>query len=396
MKKFFGLCMVLSLLLGSCVTAHKGIEADLVGFSDDVSLSYLKNVPSNKVVGVGKKTKPYEIGDEEGYKQMRNEIFNMKPIGANTSLYFAKDVARKRVRYVRRKFLTRDPETKIYIIVMTDGLENSSLRTAKNHHMGHCCRTTEAYQRVVKRRTKKAMGKNAWQVYPIVFEGEDLRRLYINNNMTEEKKKEFLDTQFEPMRGAKGAPVKGKKDFISPRVIASSSADDIANKFREEFLSASFGFHIPKGYAGKSVKMQFFNTNSKKIAEFTGSFVKRNGNFFLKDVKFSDGLSCVIEKKGKWKSTNRKNRKSLVAEFEFNDFKLNGKAMTSDYTVSQDVYQQGIWVTNTEYGAQRGQSQNAYIIAILDGSESVGEDYNEMKKALINMIDIVTKHKKDK
>ena len=70
--------------------------------------------------------------------------------------------------------------------------------------------------------------------------------------------------------------------------------------------------------------------------------------------------------------------------------------MTSDYTVSQDVYQQGIWVTNTEYGAQRGQSQNAYIIAILDGSESVGEDYNEMKKALINMIDIVTKHKKDK
>lgn len=133
--------------------------------------------------------------------------------------------------------------------------------------------------------------------------------------------------------------------------------------------------------------------DSKQIAEFTGQFVKKCGKFFLKNVNFSDGLSCVKEKRGKWKSTNRKNRRELVAQFEFNDFKFNGKALTENYTVAQDVEQQGIWITNTEYDAQRGQSQNAYIIAILDGSESVGDDYNEMKKTMMSMIDIITKRK---
>ena len=196
------------------------------------------------------------------------------------------------------------------------------------------------------------------------------------------------------MRGAKGAPLKGE-DYISPRVIPGSSADEIANKFRDEFYSASFGFHIPKGYAGREVKMRFF-VDSKQIAEFTGQFVKKCGNFFLKNVNFSDGLSCVKGKKGKWKSTNRRNKRELVSQFEFNDFKYNGKALTENYTVAQDVEQQGIWITNTEYEAQRGQSQNAYIIAILDGSESVGEDYNEMKKTMMSMIDIITKRKQDK
>ena len=391
MKRLLGLCAVLSLLFGSCVTAHQGIKADLVGFSDDVTLSYLKNVPSNKVVGVGKNVAPYEIGTEEGYKQMRNGIMGMKPTGANTSLYFSKDVARKRVRYVRRKYLTRDPNAKIYMIVMTDGLENSSLRAAKNHHMGHCRNKIESYQRAVKRSTKRAMGKNSWQVYPIVFEGEDLRTLYTRNKMSEEAIRDFLNEQFEPMRGSKGAPIKGE-DYISPRVISGSKADEIANTFRDEFNSASFGFHIPKGYAGKEIKMQFF-VGSEQIAEFTGSFVKRCGRFFLEDVNFSEGLSCVVEKKGKWKSTNRKARKSLVAQFEFNDFKYKGKALADNYTVAQDVEQQGIWVTNTEYNAQRGQSQNAYIIAILDGSESVGNDYAEMKKTMMSMISIITNHK---
>lgn len=391
MKKLLGLCAVLALLFGSCVTAHQGIKADLVGFSNDVSLSYMKNVPSNKVVGGGKNVAPYEIGTEEGYKQMRNGIMGMKPTGANTSLYFSKDVARKRVRYVRRKYLTRDPNAKIYMIVMTDGLENASLRAAKNHHMGHSCNKIESYQRAVKRKTKRAMGKNSWQIYPIVFEGEDLKSLYSRNKMSEEAVRTFLNEQFEPLRGSKGAPLKGE-DHISPRVIPGSSADEIANKFRDEFNSASFGFHIPKGYAGKEIKMQFF-VGQEQIAEFTGSFVKRCGKFFLKGVKFSEGLSCVVEKKGKWKSTNRKAKKSLVAQFEFNDFKYKGKALADNYTVAQDVEQQGIWVTNTEYNAQRGQTQNAYIIAILDGSESVGNDYAEMKKTMISMISIITNHK---
>lgn len=393
MKKLFVLCVLMSLLFGSCVTAHRGIKADLVVFSDDVSLSYLKNIPANKVVGKGKNTPPYEIGDEEGDKQMRDEIINKVPIGPNTSLYFAKDVARKRVKYVRRKFLTRDPETKIYMIVMTDGLENSSLRAAKNHHMGHSCRNIGAYQRIVKKKTKRAMGKNAWQVYPIVFEGKDLRALYKSNNMTAEEKDDFVHTQFEPMRGAKGAPIRGE-DNISPHVIASSSAVDIANKFRDEFLSASFEFHIPKGYVGQLIKMQFSN-GSGMIAEFTGILKKRGGNFIFQDAAFSKGLECLTNKNGIWKSTNRKSRKSLVAEFEFNDFKLNDKALIDSYTVAQYVEQQGIWIKNTEYDAQRGQSQNAYIIAILDGSDSVGEDYDEMKTALMSMIKIVTKHKKN-
>lgn len=391
MKKLLGLCAVLALLFGSCVTAHQGIKADLVGFSNDVSLSYMKNVPSNKVVGGGKNVAPYEIGTEEGYKQMRNGIMGMKPTGANTSLYFSKDVARKRVRYVRRKYLTRDPNAKIYMIVMTDGLENASLRAAKNHHMGHSCNKIESYQRAVKRKTKRAMGKNSWQIYPIVFEGEDLKSLYSRNKMSEEAVRTFLNEQFEPLRGSKGAPLKGE-DHISPRVISGSKADEIANTFRDEFYSASFDFHIPKGYVDKQVKMQFFR-DSAEIATFVGNLEKKCGKYIFSNVSFSDGLECVTNKKGVWKSTNRKNRKDLVAQFEFNDFKYKGKALADNYTVAQDVEQQGIWVTNTEYDAQRGQSQNAYIIAILDGSQSVENDYLEMKQTMMRMIKIITDHK---
>lgn len=389
MKKLLGLCAVLSLLFGSCVTAHQGIKADLVCFSDDVELSYQKDVPSNRAVGVGKNIAPYEIGTQEGRKQMRDEIIGKRPTGANTSLYFSKDVARKRVRYVRRKYLTRDPNTKIYMIIMTDGLENASLRAAKNHHMGHSCNKIESYQKAVKKSTKRAMGKNPWQVYPIVFEGEDLTSLYDRNNMTEKVRHDFLNEQFEPLRGAKGAPLNGEEDFISPRVIPGSSANEIANKFRDEFYSASFDFHIPKGYVGKQVKMQFFR-DSKEIATFIGILEKKCGKYIFSNVSFSDGLECVTNRKGIWKSTNRKNRKDLIAKFEFNDFKFNGKALTDNYSVAQDVKQQGVWITNTEYDAQRGQSQNAYIIAILDHSGSVVDNFLDMKRTMMNMISIIT------
>lgn len=76
-------------------TSHRGIKSDLVGFSDDVSSSYLKNVSPNKVVGVGKNIPPYEMGREGGYKKMRNAIFAMKPTGANTSLFFFKGRSEK-------------------------------------------------------------------------------------------------------------------------------------------------------------------------------------------------------------------------------------------------------------------------------------------------------------
>ena len=389
MKKLLGFC-VIALLSVSCATTHQGIKADLVGFSDDVLLSYQKNVPSNQVVGVGRHTPPYEIEKEDGYKQMRAEIMGMRPEGANTSLYFAKDVARKRVRYVRRKFLKRDPEAKIYMIIMTDGLENSSLQTAKNHHMGHCRKTINAYQQVVKKLTQKAMGKNVWQLYPIVFEGKDLKAMYERNNMARNQQQEFIKKQFQPLRGSKGAPLKGD-DRISPQVSAASSAKDLANEFKDQFFSASFGFHIPKGYVGKSIKMQIKDTAGTKIAEFTGSFAKRGGKYIFKNVTKS-GITCYTPKKGTWIATNKNNKKDLLAKFAFNDVKINGKAL-SEYAVEQHVEQQGIWVENTEYDAQAGTSQNAYIITILDGSESVGNDYGEMKRALMEMVGIATGRK---
>ncbi|MBQ7734896.1 MAG: hypothetical protein IJT61_03050 [Bacteroidales bacterium] len=389
MKKIVGLCILMSFLFGACVTAHQGIEADVIGFSDGVTPLY-----------GDKKAAPRRISNPGGYAQMWADIMKVKADGANTSLIFAKDFARKRVGYVRRHYLHRDPDAKIYMIIMTDGLENTSLQASKNNFWYNpfgIYRTIESYQMAVKKKTSRAMGKrNAWQIYPIVFIGKDLSNIFSENNMTTaQQQDEFIQKQFEPIRGAKGAPLMGE-DKVSPRVIASNDVNILAQRFKEEFTAASFGFHIPKGYVGQKVRMQLFSDESgdKMVAEFTGTYAKKGFGYVFKDVTFSKGLTCMQPSNGIWKSTNRKNGKSLISKFEISGFMLNGRAFIVD-RVKQDVSKMnsGLWIWNSEYNAQVSRSENAYIIAILDGSGSVGDDHPKMKNALKGMIDIVTNRK---
>ena len=418
MKKLLGLCAVWALLFGSCVTAHEGIEADIAGFSDGV-------YGRINVKNYNKKGKnmvpPFTISNTEGLVQMKNTVDMMRPQDVNTSLYFAKDFAAKRVKFVRKKILKRDPDARIYMIIMTDGLENSSLQAAKNNHFGRYG-SIQKYQKAVKKRTKKAMGKhNFWQVYPIVFIGQDLVNSFKDNNINDEKsQQEFIKREFEPMRGAKGAPLK-KNDNVSPEVITSTDVEQLAEHFRQEFTAASFGFHIPKGYVDQKVKMQFFTDESgdKPAGEFAGIYKKKGSKYIFKITEKSNGLTFLVpNKKNVLKSTNKK-KSDLISKFEVNRLRLNDKFIAIDNkNVKQFVLKSngakrkdsdsndGLWIWNSEYDAQAGTTTNAYIITLLDGSKSILKEdaqneedrlevYRKMQGAMRQMIFIATGMKTD-
>lgn len=415
MKKFFGLCVVLSLLFGSCVTVHQGVEADIAGFSDGVYGRI--NVKNYNKKG-RKMVAPFTISNPEGREQMKNTVDMMRPQDVNTSLYFAKDFARKRVRFVRRNILKRDPDARIYMIIMTDGLENSSLQAAKNNHFGRYG-SIKKYQQTVKKKTKKAMGKhNFWQVYPIVFIGQDLMNSFRDNNINDKKsQEEFIKREFEPMRGAKGAPLK-KLDNVSPEVIASTDVKQLAEKFRQEFTAASFGFHIPKGYEGQKIKMQFFTSESgdKPAGEFAGIYKKKGSKYIFIITDKSKDLNFLEPRKNTLKSTNKK-KSDLISKFEINRLRLGDKfieipkekdnknvkqfVLKSDKKAKKTNSNDGLWLWNSEYDAQAGTTTNAYIITLLDGSKSILKEnakneeerlevYRKMQSAMRQMIYIAT------
>ncbi len=367
---------------------------------------------------------PFTISSTIGREQMTNTVDMMKPQDVNTSLYFAKDFARRRVKFVRKNILKRDPDARIYMLIMTDGLENTSLQAAKNNHFGRY-RNIKKYQQAVKRKTKKAMGKhNFWQVYPIVFIGQDLVNSFESNGIKDEQsRQEFIKREFEPMRGAKGAPLR-KTDNVSPEVIASADVKQLAERFREEFIAASFGFHIPKGYVGQKVKMQLFTNGDQPVGEFVGIYKKKGSKYVFQITDKSDGLTFLSpNKKNILKSTNKK-KSDLISKFQINRLRVNGSFVaipkdTDNNNVKQFVQKcdykktkktegnRGLWIWNSEYDAQAGTTTNAYIITLLDGSKSILKEsatseeeklevYRQMQDAMKQMIYIATGTKTNK
>lgn len=400
-------------LMTSCATSHQALLGDFIGFGDDATTSF-----HSQKNGKGRQTAPYELYTPSDPERAEQQAFEMKfkidntEMENNTAGIFAMDLALDRVKYVRKHYLKRDPDAKYYIIYMTDGLDNISVQVAKNNNKGNY-KTPEKYQKKMQKKIAKISrykkkNKNQFEIYPIVFTGSDLGKAKKENNMSNDKFEQFINDNMSWLRGSSRGPEKA-----SP-IIQAENFDTVLYKFKDEFTSSGFEFHVPKGYAGKEIKMTFrgtINGNEEKLykTELTGKFIRKGNKYYLEDVQVKNGLDISNEaKKGKIQltATNNKNKNAELAIFRLEKPQLKGKSgkgrsyfINKDYYnpekdiygVEQDVNNNGMWIRNSEYISQSKGTIDTYFILVFDASKSLkGDGFAKERETALDIINIIT------
>lgn len=225
--------------------------------------------------------------------------------------------------------------------------------------------------------------QNYFQIYPILFTGGDLDQMRYDEHMSDDAFERFVMEQMEGYRGAsKGTSV--------PLPLYGHNLDTLVKQFEEQFSFQDFEFHIPKGYLDTRVRMTLMDRQGNK-ATIEGTYMKKGFRYVFKDITFSPGLvSKSISAGGSIKSKNQFDRQSLLSIFMIDDLKLNGEPFKIAF-VEQHHQESGVYVPNSEYEAQADSRKNAYVIMIIDGSESFAENSALAKRKAIEMRQIVTK-----
>ena len=243
------------LLLSSCGTPkNRFLQGDVIGFSDRVQTSY--DNPQLK-----HPLRPWNLLNEEEKAKMRQELTTIIPRGENTAAYYAMELATERIKYVRRHYAENDPQTKYYIFLLTDGLDNASPEVAKREKKILFSRTPEQYQKRLQKKLKGAMGlfaKNTFEVYPMMFEGEDMKTsINRNKKMSEAQFKQEVAESMDCFRYSS----KGN----APELISADNYRTIIEELRKKFISSTYTFRVPKSYVNKKIRMNFENRHGKKI-----------------------------------------------------------------------------------------------------------------------------------
>lgn len=385
-KLFIAKAMVLTIIATyfcSCVTVRENrLMGDVIGFSDDVQTSFKK-------INNTMYSDPYNLLSTNGKNSM-DAFIRKIPDGQNTVGYYALDIALDRVKYVRNKIMHKDPETKYYIILLTDGLDNGSVVAARNHHKGYY-KDIESYIEKLNKKKSQIMGlkkkQDYLQIYPILFTAGDLEKMRINNKMDDSAFDKYVMSMMEGYRGS-------SKGVEKPKPIYGDNLDDIVKAFEEQFAIQGFEFLVPKGYLNKRILMTMEDLSGNKVS-VEGTFAKQGMNYVFKDIKFSDGLvSESVPVGGMIKAKNNTEKGSLLSVFMIDNLKLNGKPfkINNDIsTIEQQYMDYGYYITNSEYQSQAESRKNAYVIMIIDGSKSFKENSKIAKEKAIEMRKIVTK-----
>lgn len=318
MRKYFivkaFLLTIMIIALNSCVTIRENrLMGDVIGFSDDVQTSFKK-------INNTMYTDPYNLLSSNGRSNMDAFIRNI-PDGQNTVGYYALDIALDRVKYVRNKIMHKDPETKYYIILLTDGLDNGSVVAAQNHHKGFY-KDIDSYIKKLDKKKSLIMGpknkQDYLQIYPILFTAGDLEKMRTSNNMDDATFNKYVMSMMEGYRGASAG-------VETPKPIYGDNLDNLVKAFEEQFAIQGFEFLIPKGYLNKRIRMTMEDLSGNKVS-IEGTFAKKGMNFVFKDIKFGEGLvSESVPSGGMIKSKNQSEKGSLLSVFMIDNLKLNGK-----------------------------------------------------------------------
>lgn len=402
MKKIFTKLIVTAffcMFLISCKTTSKNIiYADYISFGDNIKTNYESNYG---------KGSPYVIYDEETGK---NQIFEITRAlkktkqEKNTAAIYAMDLGLKRIKYVQKKIFKKDPNTKYYVIFMTDGLDNISVQLAKNE-TGKNYKTPERYEDKIRKKIIKISKcnkkeKNDFNIYPIVFTGTDLGKMAEDNGLTAEQLKSFIDKKMDWMKGSSRGVVN------APEVIAANRYEEINKSFEEAFLTSGFEFAVPKGYVNKKIRMDLkgntINDNNDTISTYFTAVLKNKGRkYYLTDINLYHGLNAnkeVSKKEYKLMATNNQDAKATLAKFvlERPMIKQEGNPELQPYfiytnknDVVQSVSEDNMWIRNAEYDSQLKSMTNAYIQLIIDCSESLGDEFDGEIETGANIIKII-------
>ena len=378
------------LLSASCATTKNNVMlADVISFSDDVKTSFTKKSP------------PYVIYSQDvpfdrlnTPKPLLKEITNVNP-GGNTSVTYALDIGLDRIKYVRKHQLKNDKIAKYYIILFTDGLDNTSVQVARNNKQGNY-KDLEAYQKKVQKKIKKLMGNgketNLFQIYPMLLIGQDLTD-FKNTNFESLSYPEFAEKCKSLMENYRGA----SKGWAVPDAIVQNDFDQLYVDFEDKFTSAGFEFYVPKGYAGKTIRM--YLTDGKDSTFFDARVVRKGKKYFIDNLSLSPGLTFEHKEKKiekvKLKAYNNSAKDEIFAWFRIEGLKMNGRS----YIVIPDSSKQyfwgsfgGImcWQPNSEYEKNAKPQVDTYFQLIFDTSGSLSDVVKDEKEMLIKLIKLIT------
>lgn len=391
LKTFFYISI--SICFMSCVVKHQAVLGDAIRFSDDAECSYTHEDGVFK--NLHRQSAPYMLYTQDGIQS--NQLLKMKKfIRKNsrvnaTAGYYALDLGLDRVKYVRQHYFKHDPNTKYYIIYMTDGLDNTSVQVAHNHGQIWFTMKEETYAKRIQRKMKNTMGalklrQNTFKVFPIMFIGDDMKINMAKRGLKTEA--DIMKAAAEDMKYYRGS----SRGTSTPEVLLGTNFEEITKNFGEMFASSGFEFYVPVGYNGQQVRMTLTNEKGEVI-QIEGKLRKKWFSWCLTNIKYPHNVSIPDQRflyRGKpikeLYASNRKDKKALSAFFRMEDIKLNGK----NYKVIAAEQEHGkYYETNTEYEAFKKTNTNAYILLIMDVSTSLGDETENEKKAMEDILDII-------
>lgn len=363
LKKFFYFAFATALFSSCTSVQDTKVFANVMTFSGDVNKMYMKNYDLN-----------------EGYKvqSLWRGIENLTVLNNETAEYYAMDIALDEIK--NRVLRKKDKETKYYLILLTDGLDNVSLEMARKDGRG-LYDSLEAYADSLNKRMNTILSKshlfglvqneniyNTFQSWPIMFFGDDMKS-------SGYEKKEAMEL-LKPLAGAQNT-------FI-PNPIVEEETGKILELFKQQFVVTQYSFLIPKGYVEKRVKMSFYDKNGKNATmeadfkrigkdKFGLSKIKTSENFFI-DTKDSDII--ISDESGDGENS---------AVFTIDNLRLNEKPY-SIKSAKQEYYENGKFRTNSEFDDKAGMKKNAYILLVLDTSKSLGSQASNVKKLAQDII----------
>ncbi len=358
------LLIVTSVLLASCASSK--LEADLIAFSNDVKPYY----------------KPYDL---EKQSDVLMATIKRLPTGQNeTAEYYAFDVALDRVEEMVQK--KKNPDTKYYLILLTDGLDNVSVELARKHKKGKYNSDTE-YAAALNKRINSVLNKeyffgllekeniyNTFQTWPMMFYGSDAQDY----------------TRIEVVE--KLRPLSGAQNTYVPEPIVDSSLEGIIETFKKNFIITSYSFYIPKGYINKRIRMEFYDKNGRKTA-LEADFIRekkflRKERYVLENIKFEGGLSCDFPGEHIIVSEEVQQGQNS-ALFTIDNLKINNEYPYSVQSASQYYYDGGKARTNSEFEQNAGRKEDAYIMFVLDTSRSLGGEAENVKDTACMIIETI-------
>jgi len=356
---------------------------DIMGFNDNVILPFISG---------NYQRPPHNMETQIGIDNLLVDIQNL-PGGANTAAYYALDIGLDRIAYVKKNFMDNDPNSKYYIIFLTDGLDNVSVSLAQRNGRGVYNNTAE-YAEILQERMKTNLidhvssrnssgntavslvpsATNTFQSYVLLYKGNDI----IRSGYTDNELNQLL------------MPFTGSQNEQRPPIIMSDNLNQLYEEFEKE-LSLSFSFVIPKGYEELRIRMLL---NPDKGIWFEGKLVReikllqsgRNEVIYsLEDITTSEGFTfnydgTIVMDKSIY------NNNSNIVPFIIDDLKLNNKpyVVKRNDNVQQWFYDGNKLRLNSEFEAIN--RKNAYILFIMDTSFSFKEQIDTAKDTIKKII----------